>query len=180
MTPNNHEGQILAAIAEGCALIRVDGRGDFKLAPAFRQATQTALSAVPFLVIDMAACTTLDSTFMGAIASVGLATRKTPASHAVLINLSPSTHALLHGLGVDRIIRTLPPHALPENIGNLAGLAADLRPVDSAATTTRETAAMMYDAHETLTRVHPDNLRKFKDVLAFLKAEAEGTTPPKN
>ena len=29
----------------------------------------------------------------------------------------------------------------------------------------------MYDAHETLTRVEPDNLQRFKDVLAFLRED---------
>lgn len=176
---NPPSGKILAAVAEDCALVRVEGRGDFKLASSFRQATKTALSAaVPFLVVDMADCTTLDSTFMGAIAAVGLATRPPAPTRAVFLNLAPSTRALLKGLGVDRIVRIIAPDALPPGLGDLSGLAADLRPVESGPATQRETAAMMYDAHETLTRVHPDNLRKFKDVLAFLKAEAAPPSPP--
>ena len=35
----------------------------------------------------------------------------------------------------------------------------------------RDLAALMYDAHETLTRVDPQNLQRFKDVLAFLRED---------
>ena len=35
----------------------------------------------------------------------------------------------------------------------------------------RELAALMYDAHETLTRLDPQNLQRFKDVLAFLRED---------
>jgi hypothetical protein len=34
-------------------------------------------------------------------------------------------------------------------------------------------AALMFDAHETLTRVEPENLQRFKDVLAFLREDME-------
>ncbi len=40
-------------------------------------------------------------------------------------------------------------------------------------------AALMYDAHETLTRVDPENIQRFKDVLTFLRQEAgQGPASP--
>ena len=48
-----------------------------------------------------------------------------------------------------------------------------LRPVEAQATGPRDMAALMYDAHETLTRVDPENLKRFKDVLAFLREDLD-------
>lgn len=176
---NPADGKVLAAFTDDAALIRVTGRGTFRVAPAFRQAIQAAGGAnVPLLIVDLAECTTMDSTFMGAIASVGLAGRNNPATRAVFINVSATLLALLKGLGVDRILCIYPTDSLPAEIANLSGMAADLQFVDAATPSKREAAVMMYDAHETLTRVHPENMQKFQHVLACLQRDIKKTTTP--
>ena len=162
--------RILAATADNCTLVAVNGPATFKLAPAFKQATQAAkLAGSAFIVVDMATCPSMDSTFMGAIAALGFTLRKTDTALA-LINLSPHAAALLRGLGVDRILKTYPAGTLPDGLGDLDPLVRSLRPIDAAADG-HELAALMYDAHETLTRVDPANLQRFKDVLAFLRED---------
>lgn len=170
--PLPSDNQILAASADDCTLVSVIGAATFRLAPAFKQATQAArLAGSALIVVDMAACRSLDSTFMGAIASLGFAARKPDSPGFVLINLGPAAAALLKGLGVDRILRVYPAGSLPDGMGDLSRLVDNLRPVDPPPPGERDMAALMYDAHETLTRVDPDNLRRFKDVLAFLRAD---------
>jgi len=165
--------QILAATADQCTLVVVRGMATFKLAPSFKQATQAArLAGSLLIVVDMAACTSMDSTFMGSIASLGLALKKS-GSPLILINLQPNAAALLRGLGVDRILQVYPVGALPNGIGDLAPLVQNLQPIASEPTTERELAALMYDAHETLTKVDPENLQRFKDVLAFLREDIQ-------
>lgn len=169
-TPN----QILAATTDECTLVVVSGAATYKLAPSFKQATQAArLAGSRLIVVDMAGCTTMDSTFMGSIASLGFSLRKADTAPLVLINLSPSAAALLRGLGVDRILQVYPAGALPDGIGDLAPLAQNLQPIATDPGTEREMAALMYDAHETLTKVDPENLKRFKDVLAFLHEDLE-------
>jgi hypothetical protein len=119
----------------------------------------------------MAACHSMDSTFMGAIAAMGFAFQKSENTRFVLINLGASAAALLKGLGVDRILKAYPAGALPAGLGDLAPLVQNLRPVEAEAASPRALAALMYDAHETLTRVAPENLQRFKDVLAFLRED---------
>ena len=166
------ENQILAATVDNCTLVAVSGAGTFKLAPAFKQAAQAArLAGSALIVVDMAGCLSLDSTFMGAIASQGFASRKADSTGFVLINLGPSAAALLKGLGVDRILKVYPAGALPAGMGDLSQLTQNLRPVETAASGAHDMAALMYDAHETLTRVDPENLQRFKDVLAFLRED---------
>ncbi len=166
--------QILAASADNCTLVAVLGAANFKLAPAFKQAMQAArLANSAVLVVDMAACTTLDSTFMGSLAYQGLASQKPEAPRLVLINVRPNISAMLKGLGLDRILKTYAPGDLPAGAGDLAPLVQNLQPVTTGPGSERDLAALMYDAHETLTRVDPDNLRRFKDVLAFLREDLQ-------
>ena len=173
MAPERPIGsRILAATADNCTLLAVRGAATFKLAPAFKQAAQAArLAGSVLIVADMEACASMDSTFMGAIASLGFAFRKPDSPQFVLINLGRSAAALLKGLGVDRILKTYPAGALPGGMGDLSRLAESLQPVEAAAPGARDMAALMYDAHETLTRVDPENLQRFKDVLAFLRED---------
>jgi anti-sigma B factor antagonist len=155
-------------------MVAVAGAATFKLAPAFKQAVQAArLAGSALIVVDMAGCTTLDSTFMGTLASLGFAAAKPGGTPAVLINLKPHAAGLLKGLGVNRILKIYPEGALPQGISDLAPFVANLQPVEAAPHAPHELAALMFDAHETLTRVEPENLQRFKDVLAFLREDVE-------
>ncbi len=173
-SPHPIGNQILAASAEQCTLVVVSGAATYKLAPSFKQATQAArLAGSLLIVVDMAACTSMDSTFMGSIASLGFAVQKSENTPLILINLRPNAAALLRGLGVDRILQVYPAGALPEGIGDLSPLVQNLQPVTVEPATERDMAALMYDAHETLTKVDPENLQRFKDVLAFLRDDLQ-------
>ncbi len=168
------ENQILAATAENCTLVAVIGAATFKLAPAFKQATQAArLAGSAWIVVDMAACRSMDSTFMGAIASMGFALQKADSPQFVLINLRTSAASLLKGLGVDRILKIYPAGTLPAGMGDLSPLVQNLQPVETDPSSEQAMAVLMYDAHETLTRVDPENLQRFKDVLAFLREDIQ-------
>ena len=169
--PSPVTNQILAATADNCTLVAVSGAATFKLAPAFKQAVQAArLAGSALVVVDFADCLSMDSTFMGAIAGLGFILQKAEAQ-LTLINLSPHTAGLLKGLGVDRILKTYPAGALPEGLGDLSILVQSLRPVETDPANDHELAVLMYDAHETLARVDPQNLQRFKDVLAFLRED---------
>jgi len=175
MSPEStSDPQVLVATTDECTLVAVSGAATYKLAPSFKQATQAALLAGSnLIVVDMAACSSMDSTFMGSIASLGFAQHKSGCSPLILINLRPNAAALLRGLGVDRILQVYPSGSLPDGIGNLGPLVENLQPVQTDPTTERELTILMYDAHETLTKVDPENLQRFKDVLAFLKEDIQ-------
>ncbi len=166
--------QILAATADNCTLVAVIGAATFKLAPAFKQATQAArLAGSALIVVDMAACRSMDSTFMGGLASLAFSLQKSEGTRLVLVNLGPTTSNLLKGLGLDRLLVTYATGALPPGLGDFSRLVQNLHPVDAQTAVPRDMAALMYDAHETLTRVDPENLKKFKDVLAFLREDLQ-------
>lgn len=170
--------RILAASVDGCTLVAVVGKATFRLAPAFKQATQAArLAGSELIVVDMGQCISMDSTFMGGMASLGFAVQKAKDAGLVFINLSPSALGLLKGLGLLRILKTYTAGSLPEGLGSLDALIANLQPVTAAELAGTDLAAFMYDAHETLTRADSANLQKFKDVLSFLRQDM-GAPPP--
>ncbi len=170
--------RILAASVDGCTLVAVVGKATFRLAPAFKQATQAArLAGSELIVVDMGQCLSMDSTFMGGMASLGFAAQKARDFALVFINLSPSAMGLLKGLGLLRLLKTYPAGALPEGLGALDALIANLQPVTADELAGSDLAAFMYDAHETLTRADSANLQKFKDVLSFLRQDM-GAPPP--
>ena len=178
MSPLSKAGQILAASVDVSTMIAVIGAANFRLAPPFRQAAQAAkLAGSHMIVVEMAQCTNLDSTFMGTLATLGFASQKPGGIPTVLINVQPFAHSLLHGLGITRLIKSYPPDSLPPAFANMDGLVNALKPVESAAHSQRDMAALMYDAHETLTRVDPENIQRFKDVLEFLRKDAEDSPP---
>ena len=167
-------GQILAATADNCTMVAVIGSATFRLAPPFKQAGQAArLAGSAMIVVDMAQCLSMDSTFMGTLAALGFAAVKPDGTPAVLINLTPHAAGLLKGLGVDKILKVYPAESLPAGLGDLSRLIDSLQPVVSAPHADHEMAALMFDAHETLTRVDPENLQRFKDVLTFLRKDIE-------
>lgn len=172
--PRPAASQVFAATVDQCTMVAVVGAATFRLAPSFKQATQAArLAGSSLIVVDMAGCTTLDSTFMGTLASLGFAASKPDGTPAVLINLTPHAAELLKGLGVDRILKVYPAGALPPGVGDLSRFVDNLQPVEPTPRAPHEMAALMFDAHETLTRVEPENLQRFKDVLAFLREDVE-------
>ena len=96
--------QVLAATVDGCTLVVVPTMANFKLAPAFKQAVQAArLSDSALVVVDMANCRTMDSSFMGTLAGLGRTAGKDGQPALVLINLGPAPAALLKGLGLSLI-----------------------------------------------------------------------------
>jgi anti-anti-sigma regulatory factor len=166
---------VLAATLDGAALVAVVGNGNFKLAPAFKQALQALrLAACPQAVVDLGSCMHLDSTFMGAIAAAALDARKPGAAFALhFISLRPNVEKLLAGLGILPLMNVVSPEALPAGPDSLAPLVAALAPVDAAPLSDRAMTAVLYDAHDTLARLSDENQARFRDLLSLLRADLD-------
>lgn len=162
--------RILAATAENAALVAVSGRASFRLVPAFRQALQAARLASPSVVlVDLSATTAVDSSFMGAIASAAMEAGKKGAVPLRFLNVPKNILALLHGLGVDRLMEILP----STEKADLSALVAALSPVETGPEAGDVLAATLLDTHETLSRLSPENLERFRSVLELLRTEAK-------
>jgi len=163
---------VLAAIHKGAALVQVKGRGSFKVGPALKEFAATALTnGCRVFVFDMNDCTGMDSTFMGVLAGIAMKVKNEPGARIALINMSPKTQNLLETLGVTRLVEI---HAAGDTSDDVKSLFAGLvgaEALSSAIEDRKLTLETMLAAHEDLVKVSPDNLPKFKSVMAYLSAD---------
>lgn len=107
------------------------------------------------LVIDLAECLSMDSTFLGMIAGAALRLRKDGAD-VVLMNLNPRNRQLVENLGIYKLVKI---SQSADKIGG-TGLGASNAPQSS-----------ILQAHENLIEADGQNLKKFEDVISFLKKD---------
>jgi anti-anti-sigma regulatory factor len=170
LIPGSEQGtdDLQAAIAGDKVFIRVIGRGSFKISATLKQfiAEVSEDSSVSTVVIDLAECIGLDSTFMGVLA--GLSGRLQQKSRLLeLINLSEKNKRLLTTLGVDQVL---------SYYGDEHGHAAPDQPAQSLPTeaaTKKEMAETALQAHEKLAQLCEENRSRFKRVIEYLKADVD-------
>lgn len=172
---NKPTDQLLVALDDRHALVRVVGRGSFKVSPALKE---FALAAIERggreLVLDMQECIGMDSTFMGVLAGLALRLRER-GGRVLMVNLSARTRALLATLGLDQVVQPFMVGQTPADFAKLLGGTPVLSALEDRERTMRETAETMLEAHQNLVKISPDNLPKFKDVLAFLREDLKKT-----
>jgi anti-anti-sigma factor len=157
-----------AAFAGNDLFIRVIGRGSFKIAAPMKQFIDDACETHPLktVVLDLAECIGMDSTFMGVLA--GLSGRLKKNDRALeLINLSEKNANLLATLGVDRVLAFYSHshgHQVPEP-------QAESLPTDRA--TKKEMAETALKAHENLVEISEENKPRFKRVIELLKEDVD-------
>ena len=168
MAPENDA--MMVAIQLPRAVVIVRGRGTFKAAPALKKFGGTAVDAgCALLLLDMRDCVGMDSTFMGVVGGLAVRIRKERSGELAMVNLSGKNKALLATLGLDRFVKTEGAE------GELAAFVggAEMAKLDASAANREVTTQTMLDAHHTLVDISPDNMAKFKDVIAYLQDEMQ-------
>ena len=157
-----------AAVSDDAVYIHVTGRGSFKVSAALKQfisgfADNEQISTV---VIDLADCVGMDSTFMGVLA--GLAGRlKNQNKNFELINVSEKNRQLLETLGVAQVIR---------HFSSSAGRSVPFEnaaPLPSADSTKKELAETALAAHRQLMELGEENQLRFKRVVEYLQTDVD-------
>lgn len=166
--------QLLVAAQGDAAYMRLINRGSFRNSKALKQFGSGALEGdLKRFVIDMTECVGMDSTFMGVLAGLAFRLKQRNGGRLYLINLSPRTRGLLATLGLDQLVEThMSGTPLPSEVAT-DGAPVDLASTDAPQGSQSETAELMLDAHQELVNLHPENLPRFKDVLAFLREDVE-------
>jgi len=180
MAPVPHApDQILVAVRDTTAFLRVRQRGSFKVSTPLKQFGQNAIEhGVHRFVFDMQDCIGMDSTFMGVLAGLAFRLQEVPDSGLWMIDLNSRTRGLLATLGLDRLVHAYIHGAMPPE---LQPLVEDLRVLEALPeddSTRLDTAEMMLEAHRNLVELSPENLPRFKDVLTFLREDVEKASGP--
>jgi anti-anti-sigma factor len=169
--PTSPSDQVFVAIAGNNAVVKVEGRGSFKVSASLKQFGDTILQKrISFMIVDMAHCIGMDSTFMGVLAGLG-SRLKVHDGRIALVNCTPRTRGLVATLGLDQLIQAYEMGKTPPAYtAILLGREPD-KMLESVTGQDAATMRAMLDAHQNLVDLVPDNLPQFKDVLVFLREE---------
>ena len=150
-------------------LVRIEGRASFvnsgSLRDFFAEMTRQGKSR---FVIDFAACSSMDSTFLGVLAGVALQLRKlTPPGSLTLARVGERNLELVRNLGLHRLA-TVDAGDSGLNLDSGGGSALAAGKKDEI-----ESARLVLEAHENLVNADASNAAKFQDVLSFLRNRAD-------
>jgi len=149
------------------AWIRIEGRASFSSSIDFKALVNgLADKGYNRFVLDLTECVLMDSTFLGVLAGLGVkfseASRNgTPNGVIELLNPNARITDLLENLGVEHLFKIVSGPEL--NTNRLERIEQTPASQDR-----KEISRTCLEAHETLMRINPDNVPKFKDVAQFL------------
>jgi len=141
------------------------GRGTFQNAGLLKEAAGEMWNkGCRRLVVDLADCRTMDSTFLGILAGLALRSRK-DQGEVILTSVMGRNRDLIEKMGLDRIM-TVEEDAGGSGPGSARELVGD-------APSKAETTRTMLEAHKNLIEVDPTNEQRFQDVVDFLRESAQ-------
>jgi anti-sigma B factor antagonist len=172
-------------ISVGCTTdevyVQVVGRGTFQNSQPLHRFAQGMIDrGYRRITLDLGACTTMDSTFLGVLAGMGLRLRDpsaAPTGEVRIVNASRRSVELLETLGLDRLFairqldsRTGPVPPPPNGLQRLpdSDVESDPRP-----SVKRDTTDLMLTAHTNLIRADQRNEGRFATVTRSLRESLE-------
>jgi anti-sigma B factor antagonist len=162
---NRTGANLLVAVADHEVCVKVVGRANFTCSLDMKRVIHEMLArGYRRFVLDVSECLLMDSTFLGMLAGIGLKFAE-PGEHGQksleLLNPNPRICDLLENLGVDHLFKIIREQPAPEDDG--------FQSINQANDKDRaELTRNSLEAHETLMRINPNNVPKFKDVAQFL------------
>ena len=102
MGSGNNQDNLTAAFIDRTAVIRIEGRGSFKTSPPMKQFIQRVMESKSAnrILVDMADCSGMDSTFMGVLAGLSYHIKDKSNFTLKLTNLSEKNQKLWHVMPV--------------------------------------------------------------------------------
>jgi len=158
-------------VGQRFACVKVLGRANFTLSVDFQTlVSELRRRGFALFVIDLAECALMDSTFLGALAGLGLrccqSAGEAETGSVQLLNPNERVTELLENLGALHLFRVARgPLALPEAMEACAH--------EPARPSREQVVRACLEAHETLMAINPQNVARFKDVTKFLAEDLQ-------
>jgi anti-anti-sigma regulatory factor len=162
---------ILIGLFDGFSWIRCEGKGSFVNSPAVKTFGDERIAAgETCLVIDLAECTGMDSTFMGTLAGMAARLAAMPGGVLQIASSSERNHRSLEDLGLDFLMEINP--STPIWRGKEEAIRSTLMPPLAPGTLGQISRARhVLDAHRVLTGLNDKNAREFEEVVTLLENE---------
>lgn len=157
-----------AVLPENIVVIRVTGRGSFQNSMELRKVAD-AMFARPAgqatrFIFDLGECVTMDSTFMGVLASIGLKQLRSTGEKLTTLNTNPQNVRLLSTLGLSQFIVVREADDSQKQLTE-----EDFQSMIREDASRRERIVHMIEAHRQLCDADPSNNLKFESVLKYLE-----------
>lgn len=163
------ESPILVGTFERFSWIRCIGKGSFLTSPAVKAFGDEAISGgEKCLVVDLGACTGMDSTFMGTLAGMAARLSVVDGGALQIADAGERNRRSLEDLGLDFLMEIDPPAA------DWRGKLEEIRKYLKAPKTGNpqgNQARHVLEAHQVLSQANESNARKFSTVVNLLEAE---------
>ena len=155
---------------EGFSWIRCEGKGSFLNSPAVKEFGESRIKRDELcLVVDLQACTGMDSTFMGTLA--GLANRLTEKGGVLQVaGADGKSRHSLEDLGLDFLMAINPEQAVWMGLEDKARDLLKPKVAGIKAGTVLH-ARHILEAHEILSDANEGNRQKFSGVVGFMEEE---------
>lgn len=177
MTP---EPPISVGVFDGFSWIRCEGKGSFLNSSILKSfADQRLAAGERSLVVDLSACTGMDSTFMGTLA--GIAARLSALDEGGTLQIAEPgerNRRSLEDLGLDFLMDIDPPAASWR--GSIDTIRAALDAPPTGPLPRPQQARHVLEAHQTLSDLNPENAREFEGVVKTLEREIAKDEPTGN
>lgn len=159
-----------AKLPDGIIVIRVSGKGNHQNSASLRHVMELTSSpeSCPRYIFDLEKCTTMDSTFMGVMATIGLRQHRAARTRGIIVNPTANVAKQLDLLGLKYILDIRGGKGdedAPSPPSPRRGFSA----VDTPEMTRLDRIIMMIEAHEQLADIDKDNAVKFRGVLDDLR-----------
>ncbi len=145
--------------------IKVKGRANFECCPSLRTIVGNfETSSIISVTIDLSECSGMDSCFMGILGMIAVKARQ----HGFVVNIlnaGENNKKLLNGLGLQKLFTYI---EKKEDEAEEKQWVEKTRGADRL-----ETAHTVLDAHKTLMELDEDNVKRFKNVVEFVKKDIE-------
>ncbi len=163
----SNTNSILVGQFDGFIWVRCDGKGSFHNSPEMKHWIDGRLKkGVQHLVVDLAHCTAMDSTFMGTIAAAAMKLMQTGGLMEIA-HASDKNKESLEDLGLDAVMKIN--NSEPIWTNQLDNIYQQLSTPKSIQNT--DSTQHIFDAHKQLCEADADNTSKFNAVLDCLEAE---------
>lgn len=165
------ENSILTCRESEFSWIRCEGKGSFLNSPALKKWADDEIDhGVKDVVVDLAACTGMDSTFMGTLAGLAMRLMKSPGGHLQIAEPGEKNRKSLEDLGLDALMMIEPNEAVW--LASMEQVRRRVKPYE-AESNKPANAPEVLEAHKKLCEADERNNEKFGTVLDFLEAEVK-------
>lgn len=156
---------------EDFSWIRLHGKGSFLNSPALKAYCDSRMAAGDhLLVVDLAACSGMDSTFMGTLAGTAARLSSVEGGRLHIAEPGERNRKSLEDLGLDFLMDIDPPTA-PWR-GSLEMIRSQLEPLRQQPDPGRlQSTRHVLEAHQTLSAINPKNASSFAGVVGSLQDE---------